>query len=337
MGTGFRLPDACRSGAAMNKRRTSSKLTRQARKQSRLMCDELPVLQDTAHAYFVQIRKIPLLSAEQNNALAVRYWETGDKKYAFSLATSNLRLVVKIAMEFQRKWMFDFMDVIQEGNVGLVQAIQKYDPFRGVKFSYYAAYWIKAHILKFIIDNFRMVKLGTSNTERRLFYNLRKEKNRLEKMGFAPKPEQLAQALATDSEKIIAMEQRLSNNEISLEACMAGSRDVPYTCISSHGLLDNALAEQELSCLVMEKIQNFKTLLDPRKQDIFDRRILSDNPATLQTIGKRHGITKERVRQIEKGLKTAVGKYLQDEYPELLQPLSPVCLQHTLGQSGYMS
>ena len=298
----------------------------------------LSALHDTANAYFIQISSFPQLSPEQNNALAVSYKKTGNKKFAYSLATSNLRLVVKIALEYQRKWMFDLMDMIQEGNVGLVRAIQKYDPFRGVKFSFYAAYWIKAHILKFMIDNLRLVKLGTNTTVRRLFYNLRKEKNRLEKMGFVPRTEQLAQIFDTNSEKIVEMEQRLNGNEVSLDASVsAGNRNDRYTCISTHRLLDNALAEQEISLLALKKIEIFKTSLDSRRQDIFDQRILSDTPATLQTIGKRYGITKERVRQIEKGLKDAVGKYLLSSYPELRQPAGTVMLQHTLDESGYMS
>jgi RNA polymerase sigma-32 factor len=143
----------------------------------------LPAVRDTTQSYLVQIRKFPLLSTRQNTALAVRYWKTGNQKFASSLVTSNLRLVVKIALEYHRKWTFDLMDIIQEGNMGLIQAIKKYDPFRGVKFSYYAAFWIKAFILKFIIDNARLVKIGTSKTERMLFYNLRKEKTVWKNLG----------------------------------------------------------------------------------------------------------------------------------------------------------
>jgi RNA polymerase sigma-32 factor len=284
----------------------------------------LPAVRDTTQAYLVQIRNFPLLSPRQNTALAVRYKKTGNKKFASSLATSNLRLVVKIALEYQRKWMFDLMDIIQEGNVGLIQAIKKYDPFRGVKFSYYAAYWIKAYILKFIIDNVRLVKVGTSKTERMLFYNLRKEKNRLERMGFDPEPGCLAAALDTDSGKIIEMEQRLNGNELSLDALQADgqSKSRHHFTNSGRDMFDTALADQELFSLALQKLETFKLSLDPRRQDIFTARIISDKPATLQTIGNRHGITKERVRQIEKGLKTAARKLLQEAYPEL-QQLSP--------------
>jgi RNA polymerase sigma-32 factor len=281
----------------------------------------LPAARESLQAYLDRIRKFPLLTAEQNNALAVCYKKNGDEQSACSLATSNLRLVVKIALSYQRKWVFDLMDIIQEGNVGLVQAIKKYDPFRGVKFSFYAAYWIKAYILKYIIDNMRLVKIGTNRTERMLFYNLRKEKSRLEKMGFQPAAESLALSLDTSSSKIIEMEQRLDGNEISLDAWQADGPGGPrfFSPGSGQALFDDALAEQELFGLALQKLEIFKTSLDPRRRDIFSARILSDNPATLKTIGKRHGITKERVRQIEKRLKSDARLLLQEAYPELRQ------------------
>ena len=289
----------------------------------------LPAPRETLQAYLAHVKRFPLLTAEQNNALAVSYRKNGDKKSACSLATSNLRLVVKIALSYQRKWFFDLMDIIQEGNVGLVQAIEKYDPFRGVKFSFYAAYWIKAYMLKFIMDNVRMVKLGTNKTERMLFYNLRKEKNRLEKMGFTPGPECLALAMDTDSSKIIEMEQRLDGNEVSLDAWQSEGpfRSQFFLPDSSSVMFDETLAEQELFSLALQKLETFKTSLDPRRQDIFAARILSDTPATLQTIGKRYGITKERVRQIEKRLKSDARLLLQEAYPELQQRSSRQALR----------
>jgi RNA polymerase sigma-32 factor len=281
----------------------------------------LPAVRDTTQAYLVQIRNFPLLSPRQNTALAVRYRKTGNKKFASSLATSNLRLVVKIALQYHRKWLFDLMDIIQEGNIGLIQAIKKYDPFRGVKFSYYAAYWIKAYILKYIIDNVRLVKVGTSKTERMLFYNLRKEKNRFERMGFNPEPARLAAALDTASFKIIEMEQRLDGSELSLDALQENGPGKSRYHFPNSGtdIFDTVLSDHELLSLARQKLEIFKTSLDPRRQDIFSERIISDNPATLQEIGNRHGITKERVRQIEKGLKSAARKALQESYPELTQ------------------
>jgi RNA polymerase sigma-32 factor len=284
--------------------------------------EPLPAVRDTMQVYLAQIRKFPMPSPRQNTALAIQYWKTGNKKYASSLATANLRLVVKIALKYYGKWMLDPMDIIQEGNVGLIQAIKKYDPFRGVKFSFYAAYWVKAYILRFIIDNVRLVKVGTGKTQRMLFYNLRKEKTRLETMGFNPGPELLALVLETDSRKIIEMEQRLDNNEISLDAMQAeGLNTSRYQFISSGAAaFDTALADQQLFNFAFQKLETFKISLDARRQDIFAERVISDNPPTLETIGKRYGITKERVRQIEEGLKSAARKLLQETYPDIQQP-----------------
>ena len=114
--------------------------------------------------------QFPLLSREETEELAIHYKETGDAEAAYKLVSSNLRLVVKVAMDFQKYWMQNFLDLIQEGNVGLVQAAKKFDPYREVKFSYYAAYWIRAYILKFIMDNWRMVKIGTTQAQRKLFF-----------------------------------------------------------------------------------------------------------------------------------------------------------------------
>jgi len=305
----------------MAKRRTDEGGLMRTKKKYRPGQYPLPAVQDTVRAYLVQIRRFPLLSPRQNAALAIRYRETGNKKYATSLATANLRLVVKIALQYYGQWMFDPMDIIQEGNVGLIQAIKKYDPFRGVKFSFYAAYWIKAYILRFIIDNVRLVKVGTGKTQRMLFYNLRKEKNRLEGMGFNPAPERLALALETDSWKIIEMEQRLDGHEISLDAMQAdGLSTSRYQLLHSETVMfDTALADQQLFSVALQTLETFKASLDPRRQDIFTERVISDNPSTLQTIGKRYGITKERVRQIEKGLKSAAGKLLQETYPDIQQ------------------
>jgi RNA polymerase sigma-32 factor len=138
-----------------------------------------PVSIDPFRIYLGEIKRYPLLSREDEMELAIRYRETGDSEAAYKLITANLRLVVKIATDFHRSWMQNLMDLIQEGNVGLMQAAKKYDPYRGFKFSYYASFWIKAYIMKFILNNWKLVKLGTTQAQRKLFFNLRKEKDRL--------------------------------------------------------------------------------------------------------------------------------------------------------------
>ncbi len=149
--------------------------------------ENLPAVSNPAlHRYLQEISQYELLSREETDELAVRFKEEGDQDAAYRLVSSNLRLVVKVAMDFQKYWMQNFMDLIQEGNVGLVQATKKFDPYRGVKFSYYAAYWIRAYVLKFIMDNWRLVKIGTTQAQRKLFFSLNKEKKLLEGQGFKP-------------------------------------------------------------------------------------------------------------------------------------------------------
>ena len=161
------------------------------------------------HRYLQEISQYELLSREETEELAIKFRETGDPNAAYRLVSSNLRLVVKVAMDFQKYWMQNFMDLIQEGNVGLVQATKKFDPYRGVKFSYYAAYWIRAYVLKFIMDNWRLVKIGTTQAQRKLFFSLNKEKKLLEAQGFQPEPKLLAERLNVKEKEVVEMSQRM--------------------------------------------------------------------------------------------------------------------------------
>ena len=165
-----------------------------------------------------EIKRYPLLSREEERDLSIRYREKDDMNAGYRLITANLRLVVKIAMDFQRYWMQNLMDLIQEGNVGLMQAVKKFDPYRGYKFSYYASFWIKAYIIKFIMDNWKLVKIGTTQAQRKLFFNLRKEKERLEAQGIEASPKLLSHRLDVKESEIIEMDQRLNSWEISLDS-----------------------------------------------------------------------------------------------------------------------
>lgn len=285
----------------------------------------LPVKQDPLQLYLMEVRKLPLLSAEKQKSLAIRYRETGDKQAAYSLVTANLRLVVKIALEYHRQWMLNLLDLIQEGNLGLMQAVRNFDPYRGVKLSYYASYWIKAYILKFIMDNWKLVKIGTTQVQRKLFFNLQKEKNRLEKMGFYPGPARLAEALDTDEQKIVEMEQRLGDWEPSLDQPVGDDwKETRGDMISvDNELFDQNIADYELQNLFNEKLNEFKETLDKKEREILETRILSDSPRTLQSIGDTYGITKERVRQLENRLKSKIRQYMQETLPDFEQMQLP--------------
>ena len=278
----------------------------------------VPVSADPLQAYLAEVRRVPLLTPEEEKALAVRYRETGDRATAYHLVTANLRLVVKIALDYQRQWTLNLMDLIQEGNLGLMQAVKNFDPNRGAKLSYYASYWIKAYILKFVMDNWRLVKIGTTQVQRKLFFNLQKEKNRLEKMGFYPGPARLAEALETAEDKVIEMEQRLGDWEPSLDHPVGDDwRETRGDMISdTTELFDTRIANAELQQIFSSKLTDFKKTVDNKELEILEQRILSEDPVTLQSIGDRYGITKERVRQIEARLVGKIRIYMEEQLPD---------------------
>ncbi|MHC1725027.1 MAG: RNA polymerase sigma factor RpoD/SigA [Syntrophobacteraceae bacterium] len=283
-----------------------------------------PVLLDPFRLYLNDIKRHPLLSREEEMDLAIRYREKGDIESAYKLITANLRLVVKIAMDFQRYWMQNLMDLIQEGNVGLMLAAKKFDPYKGYKFSYYASFWIKAYIIKFVMDNWKLVKLGTTQTQRKLFFNLRKEKERLESEGIQASPSLLSQRLDVKESEIVEMDQRLNSWEISLDSPLKDdSEDTYKSFLPSNELpVDDRIADQEAKAILHDKLMLFRgQLLNGKEIIIFDRRLLAEEPLTLHEIGNKFGISRERVRQIQSRLKVRLKAYLEEEISdiELLQ------------------
>jgi len=275
-----------------------------------------PQVTDGLSLYLREINRFPVLSPEEEIELARRYREHNDQEAAWKLITSNLRLVVKIAMEFQRKWMQNVMDLIQEGNVGLMKAVQKFNPDRGIKFSYYAAFWIKAYILKFIMENWRMVKIGTTQAQRKLFYNLNKEKKRLESMGIVPNAEKISQQLNVSKQDVIEMGKRMGQKDLSLDTPLSNDEE-DFTPLHTLPALESSVEEQfeqtETAQILQEKLKSLIPKLNPKEKDILTQRLLSDNPITLREIGEKYGITRERVRQIEARLLEKIKKHLQAE------------------------
>jgi RNA polymerase sigma-32 factor len=278
---------------------------------------------DPLQLYIQDIRRYPLLSREEEHALAKKFVETGDVEAARRLVTSNLRLVVKIAHEYRRAHR-NLLDLIQEGNVGLVQAVKKYDPYRGVKLSSYAAWWIRAYMLKFILNNWRLVKIGTTQAQRKLFFNLRKERDKLEQMGFDTSPKALAEALNVPEREVIDMERRLGSGELSLDAPVGkddeGSRSHLDMLESAGDTRPDVRAEgDEFRVMLREKLEEFAKTLHGRELTIFQERLLTDEPKTLQEIGEAYGISRERARQLEKRLTEKLKKYLQAELGDAVQ------------------
>jgi RNA polymerase sigma-32 factor len=275
---------------------------------------------DPLTAYVQQIRRFPLLSREEEHTLAVEFLKTRDPAIRTRLIASNLRLVVKLAHEYRRAYR-NLLDLVQEGNVGLVQAVDKYDPYRGVKLSSYAAWWIRAYILKFILNNWRLVKIGTTQAQRKLFFNLKKEKDKLQAEGFDPQPKLLAERLDVTEQEVREMESRLSAADFSLDAPL--SRDdsegrshldmVP----SAEGMRPDARMEgEEFQQLLRGKLEAFAKTLNGREQTIFQERLLAPEPLTLKEIGEKYGISRERARQLEKRMLDRLRVYLRREIGE---------------------
>jgi len=269
--------------------------------------------------YMQDVNSYKLLNAEETEELVLRYQKKGDLQAGNDLITANLRLVVKIAGDFQKYWTNNFLDLVQEGNIGLIKAINKFEPDRGIKFSYYATFWIRAYILKFIMDNWRLVKLGTTQVQRKLFYKLNKEKKLLEIQGIKPESSLLASRLEVREKDIDEMEQRFNGPDISIESPVS-----PDSTTEQKDLMaQNGPSVEEIASKreIIEKIKNFldkqKGSLCERERVILEDRLLQDDSRSLKNIAEQFDISRERIRQIEARLLKKIGKNLQQEMPDI--------------------
>lgn len=255
---------------------------------------------DPLRRYLAEVGKFPMLSEDQEKSLVAQYRATADPEAARQLVGSHLRLVVKIAMEF-RKAYWNLMDLIQEGNLGLVTAIKKFDPEKGTRFGYYATWWIRAYILKYILDNFRLIKIGTTKAQRKLFYNLMQEKRRIEAMGITADSRMLSERLDVPQYEIEEMSKRLMQPEAHLDAPVGGDSDAILSdFIADNDVpIDEKLAKEQMQDKFQDKLKEFTQNLKPREQRVLQERLLAEVPLTLQQIADDYGISKERARQIE--------------------------------------
>lgn len=273
----------------------------------------LPSQQENLSAYLASLKNYPLLSPENEKAVAIRYYEDKDPEAARELALANLRLVVKIANEYVRTGL-QLLDLIQEGNIGLLQAVQEYDPYRGVKFSSYASYWIKAYIRAFILKNWSLVKMGTTRAQRTLFYKLQKEKNRLEALGQEPNVRYLAEKFQVKEKEVEEMSQRLSGRDVSLHTPVgqeSGQTELLHLVEDESAAIDDSLSRREISEEFSERLDSFERTLSGKELVVFRERLRAENPQTLQEIGNRYGVTRERVRQIEARLVEKLKAYMK--------------------------
>jgi len=288
---------------------------------------DLPVLASKAEVqrskdllgfYLKEVRRYPLLTAEEEREYAVRYQESGDKEAAERLVTANLRLVIKIAFQYHRQWA-NVLDLIQEGNVGLVEALKRFDPYREVRFSSYAQYWIRAMILRFLLDNYTMVKLGGSRAGRKLFFQLQKERDRLIAQGVDPTPKLLGERLGVSEKEVHAVDQHLRAPALSFDAPMGDDGDgrslAEVVAEPDTTSPEEAAARQEFGARVNASLAEFEaTLRDDRERLIWTKRLRSDDRSSLSMLGAELGVSKERVRQLEARIKGRLKPFLENAF-----------------------
>ena len=273
---------------------------------------------DPLRRYLWEISKYKPLSREEEHDLATRYQQSGDREAAYRLVTSNLKLVVKIALMYRRVYR-NLLDLIQEGNVGLLQAVRKYDPYRGTRLPTYAAWWIKAYILKFLLDNARLVKIGTTNTRRKILMNLNREKRELEARGITPTSQLLAQNLGVEESDIIDVEKGMAGGDISLDTPVSEDGEVRFgdtLQVMTEGV-DEKIAQSQFREMIEEKFGEFSRTLSQRERLILEKRLTAEEPWTLQQIADQYGVTREAVRVAEKKLIGKLKRYMTDSFKDL--------------------
>lgn len=276
------------------------------------------LVNDPIKRYLAEIRRYPILTKEAEYELAIVFRDTQSEKAALRLVTSNLRLVVKIALEYQSTWT-SLLDLIQEGNVGLMQAVKKFDPEKNIRLSSYAQWWIRAYILKYLMDNYKLVKIGTTQAQRKLFYNLKKEKDRLERQGFKPTAKLLAKRLNVREQDVTEMEARLSGREASLDAPLVDDQRGSLIDLLPSGGPEvvDVIARLQLSREIRNKLKEFENTLEGRDIEIWRNRLIVDSPMTLQQIGDLFGVSRERARQLEARILKKLKKFLNDQVDEI--------------------
>ncbi len=266
---------------------------------------------DPVALYLAEIRKYPLLTREQEYELAVRYRETGDPKAAEMLVTSNLRFVVKIAAEYSR-FGAKLIDLIQEGNVGLMHAVKEFNPYKGVRLITYAVWWIRGYIQEYLMRQYSVVRIGTTQNQRKLFYRLQKEREALDSMGQEPTVALLAGRLGVSEEEVETMQKRLTGRDISLNQPIDSEGNSVSSLLdfspSEDEPVDEALGHFEEMELLRENIEKIRGSLSEKETFILEKRLLADEPMTLQEIGEHYGVTREAVRQLEARLIAKIRK-----------------------------
>jgi RNA polymerase sigma-32 factor len=292
--------------------------------------ESLPLPVDLYKRYLAEVQKYPVLTKEEENEVSRLVFDHGDPNAAHKLTVSNLRLVVKISLEYYNAYL-NVLDLIQEGNVGLLHAVKKYNPYRGTRFSTYASFWIRAYILKHIMDSWSLVKIGTTQAQRKLFYRLKREKQRLEAQGIYPAPQLVAKNFGLKEQEVEDMEKRLSYTDVALEVPVHnGTDETLMDEISSNQDVEEIVAERFKTVVLSKKLKEFRATLDDRDLYIFNNRLASDEPMSLHKIGANWQISRERVRQVETRILRRFKSHCQGNLAEL-------GLETAIGNAGEMA
>ncbi len=263
--------------------------------------------------YLAEIRKYPLLTKEQETELAKKYFETKDPSAAQALVTANLRFVVKVAAEYS-KFGARMIDLVQEGNLGLMHAVRDFNPNKGVRLITYAVWWIRGYIQEYLMKQYSLVKIGTTHNQKKLFYQLQKQKKELEALGIHPDMKLIATRLGVSEEEVNEMSQRLTGRDVSLDQPSDpdfnwNKKDIHRTSVAGP---DEELSRLEELDRLKKRIESLKPSLNEREKILLEERLLADDPLTLQEIGEKYGITREAVRQAETRLMNKIKElYLQ--------------------------
>jgi len=266
-----------------------------------MLSPNLPTVKNSMESYLAQINQFPLLTREEEFKLAVKYRKYNDIESAQQLITANLRFVVKVAFEY-KSYGVKLQDLIQEGNIGLMMAVKKFNPYKGYRFISYAIWWIRAYIQNFIIKTWSLVKIGTTQAQKKLFYKIGKVRKALESGGADEKKyERLARDLDVAKEDIIEMEQRMSSRDLSLDTPFDEGQELTHLELLREDSLnqEEAIAQEEEKKIREREVQNAMKRLNEKEGYVIKNRIMAEEPLTLQEIGDHLKLSRERVRQIE--------------------------------------
>lgn len=299
------------------KKKSTKKRVQQARQPDEIIeasvaPSQQVVPQDAVTKYLSELRKYPLLTKEEEKQLAIEYYEYGDSEAAEKLVTSNLRFVVKIASEYS-KFGAKMIDLIQEGNVGLMHGVREFNPYKGVRLITYAVWWIRGYIKEFLMKQYSLVRIGTTQNQRKLFYQLQKKRDELEKLGMESGIKQLSGSLEIPETEIIDMTNRMSGRDVSLDQPLGDNDSSTLIDLQSdqfQGLIDDDLGQLEEIELLKENIKKIRPSLSEKELYLLDHRLLADPPLTLQEVGDKYSVTREAIRQMESRLLKKIHKQM---------------------------